>query len=65
MAIELDDLEPRPKKVDFGAEDLSTWSLENLAERIVALETEIERCRALMASKQDSRAAADSVFKKP
>lgn len=45
-------------------EDLSKLSLEEIEERISACESEIKRCRALIASKKDVRHAADAVFKK-
>ena len=62
--MDTDDLEP-PKKspVALAAQDLSMMSIEDLEERIEELTTEIERCRKMIASKKDSRASADSIFK--
>ena len=59
------DLEPRKKPdLNLAAQDLSMMSIEELEERIAEMIAEIERCRALIVSKQGSRADAESVFKK-
>jgi uncharacterized small protein (DUF1192 family) len=45
-------------------EDLSLHSLEELEERIVALQAEIARIEAVIAEKRSSRSAAETVFKR-
>ena len=69
MALEPD--EPMARKADalrLGIEglviDLARFSLDELRERIAALETEIERCRETIAAKSKSRDAADAVFRR-
>ncbi len=52
----------RPKSHDVGMA-LDTLSVEELADRIALLETEITRLRAAIDAKGDSRKAADAVFK--
>ena len=64
MALEPD--EPMARKANtlaLGA-DLARFSLEELHERIAALESEIERCRETIAAKSKSRDAADAVFRR-
>lgn len=55
---------PRPDSplVKLTGQDLSEMGLEELAERIEALEGEIRRVRELIESKKGSRLAAESVF---
>lgn len=60
--MEEQDLEPRTKRQK--PKDLEVMSVEALNEYIAGLEAEIERARAEIAKKQDSRAAAESVFRK-
>ena len=60
--MEEQDLEPRTKRQK--PKDLEVMSVEALHEYIAGLEAEIERARAEIAKKQDSRAAAESVFRK-
>lgn len=60
--MEEQDLEPRTKRQK--PKDLEVMSVEALNEYIAELEAEIERARAEIAKKQDSRAAAESVFRK-
>ena len=60
--MDIDDLEPRKRPAK--ARDLSTWSVEDLESHIGALEAEIARARAAIASKQAQRSAADSFFRK-
>lgn len=60
--MEEQDLEPRTKRLK--PKDLEVMSVEALNEYIAGLEAEIERARAEIAKKQDSRAAAESVFRK-
>jgi len=50
--------------VEVGREDLDLFGIEELEERIAALETEIARARAQIAKKQSGRAAADALFSK-
>jgi uncharacterized small protein (DUF1192 family) len=56
-----------PKKSATGiavGQDLAAMSEYELLARIAALEGEIVRCRAEMAARQTTRAAADSFFRK-
>lgn len=59
-----DDAEPRKKRAayELGA-DLSTWSVGDLDEYLLALAAERERVEAAKAAKQASQSAANSVFK--
>lgn len=51
------------KKKDFEiGEDLDAISVDELKERIAALETEIERLKAAIEGKRGQRAAADALF---
>lgn len=58
-----DDLEPKPKADGFVLSDLSRMGVAELEARITLLESEIGRCRAEIAKRQSTRAAADSFFK--
>ena len=49
---------------DLVSEDLSQMSLEELNARIEALESEIERCRAVIESKRSSHSDAEAIFRK-
>ncbi|BEV46281.1 DUF1192 domain-containing protein [Afipia carboxidovorans] len=62
MAIDDDD-RPRPKLIHQIGQDLSLLSLDDLNERIAALEGEIERLKTEAAKKRASRDAAASFFK--
>jgi uncharacterized small protein (DUF1192 family) len=63
MTIEDDD-RPRKKVVTHEiGQDLSLLSVEELAERIALMTSEIERLQATMNKKRASRDAANSVFK--
>ena len=62
--MDTDDLEEKSKKVSWAQEDLSTFSIAELEERIALLNAEIERVQSLMKSKESSMTAADAVFKK-
>ena len=66
MAIDLDELVPRkkPPEIVLG-EDLSAKSEHELVARIGALEAEMGRCRDAIMARKSTRAAADSVFRKP
>jgi uncharacterized small protein (DUF1192 family) len=62
MAIEDDD-KPRKKVSHDIGQDLALLSVEELAERIALMNSEIERLRAAMTRKRASRDAANSFFK--
>ena len=51
--------------IEAAREDLELYGVEELAERIAALETEIARCRAQIAKREATRAAADALFSRP
>jgi len=62
----MDDEEPARRSDAAAAltrEDLSAYSVGDLQDRVDRLEAEIERCRRMLAAKEDSRAAAESVFR--
>ncbi len=63
MAFPTDDL-PRKKPVHEIGQDLSLLSVDDLNERIVVLQAEIDRLVADSAKKAASRSAADAVFKR-
>ena len=44
-------------------EDLEIYGVEQLAERIEILKSELERAEAMLATKRSGLAAADSLFK--
>jgi uncharacterized small protein (DUF1192 family) len=50
--------------VEMGREDLELFAVEELNERIAALQAEIERCKAQIDRKRSGRAAADALFKR-
>jgi len=62
MAIEDDD-RPRKKVTHEIGQDLSLLSVEELAERIALMSSEIERLQAAAAKKRASKEAASSFFK--
>ena len=62
MASEDDD-RPRKKICHEIGQDLSLLSVEELAERIALLRSEIERLEAASAKKRASKDAANSFFK--
>ena len=62
MPIEDDD-RPRKKISHEIGQDLSLLSVEELAERIALLRSEIERLEAASARKRASKDAASSFFK--
>ena len=47
---------------ELAREDLELYGVDELGERIEALETEIARMRAMITKKQSGRAAADALF---
>jgi len=61
-----EELEPRPTRgatlTALGREDLDLYSVEELRERIEALEGEIARVRAAIDGKQAKKNAADALF---
>ena len=59
--MDTDELEPiiKPKEVDFD-----TLSIEELNEYIVNLETEIEKAKNYISSKNKDRLNAEELFKK-
>jgi uncharacterized small protein (DUF1192 family) len=61
-----EDLEPRPQRganlAALPREDLDLYSVEELNERISALQTEIERSKAAIAAKAAKKSAADALF---
>jgi uncharacterized small protein (DUF1192 family) len=62
MPIEEDD-KPRKKVTHEIGQDLSLLSVEELAERIALLNSEIERLQQAAAKKRASKDAAASFFK--
>ena len=66
--MDADDLEPRRRRgvalQALAREDLSLLGIEELNERITALEAEIARIRAQLEKKQGTRTAAEALFKK-
>lgn len=62
-----DDLtEPRPQRgasvLALGREDLDLFSVQELDERILALEAEIARVRGALTAKKSKKDAADALF---
>ena len=62
MAIEDDD-KPRRKVSHEIGQDVSLLSVEELAERIALMNSEIERLQQAMVKKRASKDAADRFFK--
>jgi uncharacterized small protein (DUF1192 family) len=66
--MDTDDLEPRRRRGEallaLAREDLSLLGIEELRERISALETEIARIRDQLEKKQGSLSAAEALFRK-
>ena len=58
-----DDDRPRKKITHEIGQDLSLLSVEELAERVLLLKTEIERLEEAATRKRASRDAANSFFK--
>ena len=61
--MDLDDLPRKPAPLTIG-ENLDHISVAELEHRIQALESEIARVKAALASKQASKSAADAFFKR-
>ncbi|MDQ1193227.1 uncharacterized small protein (DUF1192 family) [Brevundimonas vesicularis] len=61
-----EDLEPRPQRGEplraLSREDLDVYAVEDLLERIAALEAEIARSRAAIETKRSKKNAADALF---
>ncbi|MDZ4380249.1 MAG: DUF1192 domain-containing protein [Parvibaculum sp.] len=66
--MDTDDLEPRRRRGEallaLAREDLSLLGIEELSERIGALETEIARIRDQLERKRGSLSAAEALFRK-
>ncbi len=62
--MDWDDLKPKQPKVITVGEDLTTLSIADLNERIVALAAEIERIKTELQAKQAHEAAAAALFKR-
>ena len=62
MAIEDDD-RPRKKVTHEIGQDLSLLSVEELAERIALMNSEIERLQTTVTKKRASKDAANNFFK--
>ncbi|MBX3489018.1 MAG: DUF1192 domain-containing protein [Parvibaculum sp.] len=66
--MDRDDLEPRKRRDEalaaLAKEDLSLLGIEELEERITALEGEIARIRDQLVKKRGSLSAAEALFKK-
>ena len=65
MPIDPEELQPRKKAPEIVlGEDLSAMSAHELEARIMALETEIQRCKEAIVSRTATRSAADAFFKR-
>lgn len=64
MAIDPEDLEPRPPQ-GWQKPSLEPLSIEELHAYIGELEAEIARVREAIARKERERAGAESLFRKP
>jgi uncharacterized small protein (DUF1192 family) len=64
MAIADDESVKKPSKVHEIGSDLSLLSVEELRERVEALKAEIARLEDAMQSKQASKTAADTFFRR-
>jgi len=64
MAAIDDDDKPKKKVVHEIGQDLSLFSVEELAARVQLMHDEISRLEADMAKKRASRSAADQFFKR-
>jgi len=66
--MDRDDLEPRKRRDEalaaLAKEDLTLLGIEELEERITALESEIARIRDQLVKKRGSLSAAEALFKK-
>jgi uncharacterized small protein (DUF1192 family) len=57
-----DDQVKKPKGHEVGM-NIDTMSVEELTDRIALLESEIARLKAAIAARQQTRSAADALFK--
>ena len=61
-----EDIEPRPQRGEplraLSREDLDVYSIEDLEERIAAMDAEIGRARAAIETKRSKKNAADALF---
>ena len=48
---------------ELTSQDLSALSAADLKQRITSLETEIDRCKAALGSREGATAAAEALFK--
>lgn len=62
--MDWDDIKPKPAKALLVGEDLSTISVAELEARIAALEIEIQRVKAEIATKKARASAAADLFKR-
>lgn len=62
--MDLDDLEPRHRKIKPPPVNLQGMDIEDIEAYIVELKAEIERAEAMIKSKKSLRAGADALFKK-
>ena len=66
--MDTEDLEPRRRRGEalqaLAREDLTLLGIEELRERITALEVEIARIRDQLEKKQGSLSAAEALFRK-
>ena len=61
--MDWDDVAPKPKSTAAIGDNLYSFSVAELEERIAAFEQEIERVRAELKKKRDHEAAAAAIFK--
>jgi uncharacterized small protein (DUF1192 family) len=65
MAIDPEELLPKKKAPEIVlGEDLSAMSEFELSARIMALESEIARCREAIGVRKTTKSAADAFFKR-
>jgi uncharacterized small protein (DUF1192 family) len=64
MAMDWDELAPKPVKAVTLGEDLKSLSVAELDARILALQQEIERVEAELKAKKAHEAAAAAIFKR-
>ncbi len=62
MAFDLDDLDPRHKKIP--PKNLDAMNIEDLKEYVAALKAELARVEEKIKAKQSHAAAAATLFKK-
>ena len=62
IAMDPDDL-PKPKPTAIAGENLDLQSVAELEHRVEALESEIARVKAAIASKRASKSAVDAFFR--